>query len=62
MNKLSSINLLVAAALIGIAAESAWSEESTPGGAAAPAAQTVAPGTGYAPGWYPPRPNQGGYA
>lgn len=61
MKKLSSIHLIVAAALIGIAVESAWSEEATPGGSAAPAGQTTAPGTGYVPGWYPPRPNRGGY-
>jgi len=61
MNKLSSIVALVAAVVTGIAAESAWSEETTPSGAAAPAVQTPAPVSGYAPGWYPP-PYRGGYA
>ena len=62
MKKLSSIKLIVAAAVIGSVAGSAWSEEATPDVPAAPAGQTAAPGTGYVPGWYPPRPNQGGYA
>ena len=60
MNKLSSFAALVTAALIGIAAESAWSDEATPNGSANPAMQTPAPTTGVAPGWYPP-PNRGGY-
>ena len=55
MNKLSSHNLLVAAALFGIAAESAWAQETTPGTPAAPAEQAASPGTGYAPYWQPPR-------
>lgn len=59
MNKFPPLNILVAVALIAIAAENAWSEETAP---AAPATQTAAPETGYAPGRYPPRPNQGGYA
>lgn len=62
MNKLSPINILVAAALLAIAAESAWAEEATPGSTATPAAQTAAPGTGHVPGMYPPRPDRGGYA
>ena len=62
MNKLSPRNILVAAALIGIAAESAWSEEATPSVPAAPTEQTASPGTGYVPGRYPPGPNRGGYA
>jgi len=61
MNKFSPRNILVAAALIGIAAESAWSEEATPSVPAAPTEQTASPGTGYVPG-YPPGPNRGGYA
>ncbi|MDH3560645.1 MAG: hypothetical protein OEN52_06805, partial [Gammaproteobacteria bacterium] len=62
MNKLPSFATLVTAALIGIAAESAWSDEATPNGSAVPAMQTPAPETGYVPGWYPPPPNTGGYA
>jgi len=62
MNKLSLLNILVAASLIGIAAGNARSEEATPGVQAAPAARTTAPGTGYVPGWYPPRPDPRGYA
>ncbi len=62
MNKLSPLSILVAVALNAIAAQNAWSEETAPVVPAAPAAQTAAPGTGYAPGRYPPRPNQGGYA
>jgi len=61
MNKLSPRNLLVAAALFGIAAESAWSEEATPSVAAAPAEQTASSTTGPAPG-YAPTPNRRGYA
>jgi hypothetical protein len=62
MNKLSFLNLLAAAALIGIATENAGSEEATPGVSAAPAGQTTAPDTGYVPGRYPPPANRGGYA
>ena len=61
MNKLSPFAALVTAALIGIAAESAWSDEATPNGSAKPAVQTPAPTTGVAPGWYPPPPVQGVY-
>ena len=65
MNKLSSHNLLVAAALFGIAADSAWAQETTPGTLAAPAEQAASPGTGYAPYWQPPqwreRPPPPGY-
>jgi len=61
MNILSSFAALVSATLIGIAAESAWSDEATPNGSAKPAVQTPAPTTGVAPGWYPPPPIQGGY-
>lgn len=62
MNKFSTLNLIVAAALIVIAAENAWSEEAAPAAPADPAAQTAAPGTGYVPGWYPPRSDRRGYA
>jgi hypothetical protein len=62
MIKRVTIKVLVAAALFGVAAESAWAEEATPGVSPAPAGQAAAPGTGYAPGWYPPYPNRGGYA
>jgi hypothetical protein len=62
MNILSPRNILVAAVLIGITAESAWSEEATPSEPGAPAEQTASPGTGYVPGRYPPSPNRGGYA
>ena len=62
MNKLSPRNILVAAALIGITAESAWSEEATPSLPAAPAEQTASPGTSNVPVRYPPGPNRGGYA
>jgi hypothetical protein len=62
MKKLSSIYLIVAAAVIGSVAGSAWSEETTPDVPAAPAGQTAAPESGYVPGWYPPQPNRGGYA
>ena len=55
MNKLSSHNLLVAAVLFGIAADSAWAQETTPGTPAAPAEQAASPGTGHAPYWQPPR-------
>jgi Skp family chaperone for outer membrane proteins len=61
MNKLSSFATLVSAALIGIATETAWSDETTPNGSDQAAVQTPAPATAVAPGWYPP-PNQGGYA
>ena len=65
MNKLSSHNLLVAAALFGIAADSAWAQETTPGTLAAPAEQAASPGSGYAPYWQPPqwreRPPPPGY-
>ena len=44
MKILSPVSLLVAAALIGITAESAWSEEATPGDVSAPAGQAAAPG------------------
>ena len=60
MNKLSPRNLLVAAVLFGIAAESAWSEEATPSVPAAPAEQTASPGTGHVPE-YVPSPNRRGY-
>ncbi len=54
MYKSLSINALVAAALIGIAVENAWSDQATPNGSTVPATQTPAPVTGYQPGWYPP--------
>ena len=60
MNKLPSRNLLVAAALFGFAAESAWSEETTSSVPAAPAEQTASPAAGSDPG-YAPGPYQGGY-
>ena len=57
MNKLPSRNLLVAAALFGFAAESAWSEEATSNVPAAPAVQAASPVAGdvpaYAPATYP---------
>jgi len=62
MNKLSPRNILVAAALIGITAETAWSKEATPSEPAAPVEQTASPGTVNAPVRYPPGPNRGGYA
>jgi len=60
MNKLSSFATLVTAALIGITAESAWSDEAPSNVPVKPAAQTPAPTTGVAPGRRPP-PNPGGY-
>ena len=62
MNKSPSFTALVTAALIGIAADSAWSDEAAPNVSAAPAVQTPAPATGPVPGWYPPPPNRGRYA
>jgi len=53
MNKFSPLNLLVAAALFGIAAESAWSEEATSSAPAAPAEQTTSSETGDVPGYAP---------
>jgi hypothetical protein len=61
MNKLPPRNILVAAALVGIAAENAWSEESTPSVPAAAAEQTAPPEAGYVPR-YAPGPDRGGYA
>jgi outer membrane protein OmpA-like peptidoglycan-associated protein len=61
MNILSSFAAVVTATLIGITAESAWSDEATPNAPAKPAARTAAPATGVAPGWYPPPPVRGGY-
>ena len=61
MNILSSFAALVTATLIGITAESAWSDEATPSEPAKPAVQTPAPANGVAPGWYPPPPVRGGY-
>ena len=60
MNKLSPRNLLVSAALFGIAAETAWSEEAAPSEPAAPAEQTASPAAGSDPG-YAPTPYYGGY-
>jgi hypothetical protein len=62
MNRLSPIIVLVAAALIAVAAKSAWAEEATPGVSPAPVRQATAPGTGHVTGWYPPYPNRSGYA
>jgi hypothetical protein len=62
MNKLTHLKILVAAALVGIAAGNAGSEEATPAVTAAPGAQTAAPGNGHVTGWYPPRPGQRRYA
>ncbi len=61
MKKVSSFAAHVTAALTAIAAESAWSNEITPGG---PAGNTPAYSNGPAPGWYPPPPphNARGYA
>jgi hypothetical protein len=61
MNKLSSIAALVSAALIGIAAESAWSDEATSSEFATPAVQTPESVSGVVPDWYPPR-RRGVYA
>ena len=60
MNKLSPRHIVVAAALFGITANSAWSQEATPGEAAAPAGQTAPTTSAYVPG-YAPTPNWGGY-
>jgi hypothetical protein len=63
MNKLSPRNLLVAAALFGVSAESAWSEEAMPSVPAAATEQTASPGTDTVPENTPtPTPNRGGYA
>ncbi|MGB5540287.1 MAG: hypothetical protein WBO37_09390 [Gammaproteobacteria bacterium] len=56
MYKSLSMNALVAAALIGIAVENAWSDQATPNGSVIPATPTPAPVSGYQPGWYPPPP------
>jgi ribosomal protein L17 len=61
-NKLTHLRVLVSAALIGMAAGNAMSEEAAPGATAIPGGHTAAPGTGYGPGWYPPRPDRRGYA
>ncbi|MGB5260654.1 MAG: hypothetical protein WBO34_09050 [Gammaproteobacteria bacterium] len=61
MNKLTSYAALVAAALFGGVAESAWYDETTANETAAPAEQPPAPAASVIPGWYPP-PNQSGYA
>lgn len=60
MNKYSPLHLVVAAALFGVAAESAWSEEAASEPPAAPAEQTAAPVASDDPG-YAPAPYQGGY-
>ena len=60
MNKLSPRNILVAAALFGITAESAWSEEATPSMPAAAAEQAASPGTVDVPE-YAPAPSRRGY-
>ena len=60
MNKLPSRKLLVAAALLSLTAESAWSEEAAPSEPAAPAAQTAWPEVASSPG-YAPTSYQGGY-
>ena len=60
MNKLSPRNLLVAAALFGITAESAWSEEAAPGVPAAAADQAASPGTADVQK-SAPAPNRRGY-
>jgi len=62
MNKLSTFSALFTASLITIAAQSAWSDEATPNGSAAPAVQPPVPMAAPAPGWYPPPPNRRGYA
>ena len=56
MYKSLSINALVAATLIGIAVENAWSDQAMPNGSAAPVTRTAAPVSGYQPGWHPPPP------
>ena len=60
MNQLSPRNILVAAALFGITAESAWSEEATPSMPAAAAEQAASPGTVDVPE-YAPAPSRRGY-
>ena len=61
-NKLPHLRVLVSAALIGLAAGNAVSEEAAPGTTTMSGGQTAAPGTGYGPGWYPARPDRRGYA
>ena len=61
MNRFLPLVILVTAPLVGIAAESASPEKAMPAVSAAPAGQTAAPGTGYAPGRYPPTPDRRGY-
>ena len=60
MKKLSTRNLLVAAALFSIAAESTWSEEAAPSEPAAAAEQTASPVTVDVQE-YAPTPNRRGY-
>lgn len=60
MHRLSSRNLLVAAALFGIAAESAWAQEAASGVPVEAAAQPAAPAASEAPA-YAPAPYQRGY-
>lgn len=60
MNKLSPHHIIVAVALFGIAAESAWSEQATSTVPAVPAEQTAPSGTGDVPG-YAPTPYWRGY-
>ena len=62
MNKILSFATLLIAALFGIAAESAWSDEARPNMNAAPAVQTAAPMTGFVPGPYQPPSSRGRYA
>jgi outer membrane murein-binding lipoprotein Lpp len=53
MNRLTTLAALVAAAVIATHAESAWPDETTANGSAAPAEQTPAPASPAVPGGYP---------
>ena len=53
MKKLSPRHIVVAAALFGLAAESAWSEEAASDTPPAPAEQTAVPAAGDQPGYAP---------
>ena len=58
MKKPLSFNALVAALLIGIAADNAWPDDTSPGGSAVQAPAAI---PGFVPGGYPPPPAWGGY-
>ncbi len=61
MYKLSSFAALVTTALIAIAAETSWSDETVPTASAPPAVQSPTPGIDPASGRYSPPFNRGGY-